>query len=100
MGGGFLPLMRGMRAMMDACIHIEPGRSPVLPTRTGLLNAQPPPVSPPGGGFFMPARRRACHAVRALEVSGDLLYGLIALVNDPLREMRPPQALEVPRCCG
>ena len=48
----------------------------------------------------MPARWRACRGVRALEVSGDLLYGLIALVNDPLREMRPPRALEVPRCCG
>lgn len=26
----------------------------------------------------MPARWRACRGVRALEVSGDLLYGLIA----------------------
>ena len=85
-GGSFLPLMRGMRAMMDACIHIEPGRSPGLPTRTGLLNAQPPPVSPPGGGFFMPARWRACRGVRVIDERDRPIEEVVADLEDSARD--------------
>ena len=85
---------------MDVCIHIGTGSVPGLAHAHGPPKCTAPTSVTSWWGLFMPARWRACRDDRALEVSGDLLYGLIALVNDPLREMRPPRALEVPRCCG
>ena len=85
-GGSFLPLMRGMRAMMDACIHIEPGRSPVLPTRTGLLNAQAPTSVTSWWGLFYArpvARLPGRQSPRGQRRSP---LWVIALVNGSLRD--------------